>query len=85
MIRKYILKYFEKLLDITCIIAIVGVLIASFSAAMIPGWNGNSFSFTSFLITLLGGGCAIVISYGVLYLLFDIRDELKKANASKNI
>lgn len=86
MIRKYILKYFEKLLDLTCIVSIIGLLIASFSVAMIPvGWGSNSFSFGKFLTTFFSGSFAIIAVFGVLYLLFDIRDELKKSNSRTDI
>ncbi len=69
MIRAFMRSAFPKLLDILFVIGAAGVLLVAFSALAAAG-------FLSFLSTLIGGGISLILGFGVVYLLLDIRDGL---------
>lgn len=76
MIRNFMRVTFPKLLDILFVLSAVGVLIAAFSAGSIASQMYGSF-FISFISVLLPGLVGVVVGFGVLYVLLDIRDGLE--------
>lgn len=71
MIRNFILGSFPKILDVVFVISLLVVFMSAVGAAI-------RFGFISFLITLVAGSCALVLSFGVIYILLDIRDTLER-------
>ncbi|MCL1889790.1 MAG: hypothetical protein FWF99_04725, partial [Desulfovibrionaceae bacterium] len=63
---------FPKIIDIMFVASLVVVLIVAAGMAASP-FGGA----ISFLITLCAGVLGIIISFGVIYLLIDIRDLLQ--------
>ena len=76
MIKKLLLPIFEKLMDIIFILSVLGVLVYAVRMAM--AWN----SVFLFFIVLIGGLIFTILSFGVIYILLDIRSELKQQRSS---
>lgn len=75
MLKNLIVTSGELIINVLVILGLLGSLIAGFAAM--------SYSFMGGLITLIGGIVGVVIVAFVVYLLIDIRDNLKQLNNSK--
>lgn len=74
MVKKFLVPIFEKLLDVIFILSALGVLIYAISLAI--GFK----SVLLFFVTLIGGLIFLILSFGIIYILLDIRTEVKKFN-----
>lgn len=72
MIKKIVVQFGEIIINVLVALGLVASLIAGFGAM--------SYSFIGGLLTLIGGVCGVVIVAFVIYLLIDIRDNLKQLN-----
>ncbi len=72
MIKKFVVQFGEIIINI---LVVLGLL-----AAVIAGFGAMKWSFIGGLITLFGGVAAVVVLAFVIYLLIDIRDNLKNLN-----
>jgi len=72
MIRSFMRVTFPKLIDILFILSLIGNFLAAIMMASFLG----SFSFLTFIVSLLSGTLGIVLLFGGIYVLFDIRDTL---------
>lgn len=72
MIKKFVVQFGEIIINI---LVVLGLL-----AAVIAGFGTMKWSFIGGLITLFGGVAAVVVLAFVIYLLIDIRDNLKNLN-----
>lgn len=70
MIRKFLRKTFPLLLDV--LFALSGIFLVIFS--IITGFTAGFFAFIG---ALIGGGITLILSFGTIYLLLDIRDALE--------
>lgn len=68
MLRKTIVPVFEKLLDIIFVLAIIGAAISGASTGGIAGC----------IIGIIGSAIFMILTFGVIYILLDIRDNLRK-------
>lgn len=74
MIKKFLIPIFEKLLDIIFLLSALGVVVSAIMAAI------NYHSVLFFFTSLIGGLILLIISFGIIYILLDIRAEVKKSN-----
>lgn len=72
MLKNIIVKSGEIIINVLVILGLLGSLIAGFGAM--------SYSFIGGLMTLIGGVAGVIIVAFVIYLLIDIRDNLKQLN-----
>jgi uncharacterized membrane protein len=72
MLKNIIVKSGEIIINVLVVLGLLGSLIAGFTAM--------SYSFIGGLMTLIGGVAGVVIVAFVVYLLIDIRDNLKQLN-----
>lgn len=72
MIKKFVVQFGEIIINI---LVVLGLL-----AAVIAGFGAMKWYFIGGLITLVGGVAAVVVLAFVIYLLIDIRDNLKNLN-----
>lgn len=72
MIKKFVVQFGEIIINI---LVVLGLL-----AAIITGFGAMKWSFIGGLITLIGGVAGVVVLAFVIYLLIDIRDNLKNLN-----
>ena len=77
MIRNYMRTFFPKLVDILFVLTIIGVLIWAATMAKSVGTFNAVAGFGTFLVTAIGGIVGSTLSFGVIYLLLDIRDSLQ--------
>lgn len=76
MIRNFMRVTFPKVLDILFISSVVGVVIAAFLAGSISSQMYQGF-FIPFISLLFPGIVSVVVAFGVIYVLLDIRDALQ--------
>lgn len=72
MLKNIIVKSGEIIINVLVILGLLGSLIA--------GLTAMSYSFIGGLMTLIGGVSGVIIVAFVVYLLIDIRDNLKQLN-----
>lgn len=72
MIRSFMRFTFPKILDVLFILCAVVVVLYAVVIAITTG------SMLGFLLTLLVGAISIIMAFGTLYVLLDIRDALNK-------
>ena len=78
MIRDFMRVTFPEALDILFVFSIIGVVIAAFTAgSTMLQYSDGSFLFIPFLSVLLTGIIGVVVAFGVIYALLDIRDALQ--------
>lgn len=75
MLKNFIIQSGELIINA---LVIIGLLIA-----LIAGISAMQFSFMGGLMALLAGVAVVVLLAFVLYLLIDIRDNLKELNKNK--
>ncbi len=75
MLKNFIIQSGELIINA---LVIIGLLIA-----LIAGISAMQFSFMGGLMALLAGIAVVVLLAFVLYLLIDIRDNLKELNKNK--
>lgn len=75
MVRKLMRTFFPFLLDISFWVCAVGVFIFGINIMSTSSMYGQTM-FWSGLAVIVFGWCAIILSYGVIYILLDIRDTL---------
>jgi len=75
MIRKFMRATFPKIIDITFVLSFVALFIGAIAMANMMGMG---FSIVTFLLTFFIGGMGIVLTFGFIYILLDIRDSLQK-------
>jgi len=79
MIKNFMSTAFSKLLDIFVILCFIGVFIGAITYAIIIGNNvGMVAGIFTFLLTLCFGAVIVIVWFGIIYILLDIRDSLKK-------
>lgn len=74
MIRKFMRATFPKIIDIAFVLSFVALFIGAIAAANMS----YNFSIGTFLSILCVGGVGIVLTFGFIYILLDIRDSLQK-------
>lgn len=72
MIKNFIIQFGEIIINILVILGLI--------VAVIGGLGAMKFSFIGGLITLVGGVAGVVLFAFIVYLLIDIRDNLKNLN-----
>ncbi len=75
MLKNFIIQSGELIINA---LVVIGLLIA-----LIAGISAMQFSFMGGLMALLAGVAGVVLLAFVLYLLIDIRDNLKELNSNK--
>lgn len=75
MLKNFIIQSGELIINA---LVVIGLLIA-----LIAGISAMQFSFMGGLMALLAGVAGVVLLAFVLYLLIDIRDNLKELNKNK--
>ncbi len=70
MIKNFIVSMFSKILDVVFILFAILILLSAIGMSYAVGILG-------FLGTLIGGAAMLVLSFGFIYILLDIRDLLK--------
>lgn len=75
MLKNFIIQSGELIINA---LVVMGLLIA-----LIAGISAMQFSFMGGLMALLAGIAVVVLLAFVLYLLIDIRDNLKQLNSNK--
>lgn len=75
MLKNFIIQSGELIINA---LVVMGLLIA-----LIAGISAMQFSFMGGLMALLAGIAVVVLLAFVLYLLIDIRDNLKELNSNK--
>lgn len=76
MIRAFMRQWFPRVLDITFVISVIGVFLPGFFIMSQPISGG----FLLGLACIVGGLITVIMLYGALYVLLDIRDALVKRN-----
>lgn len=76
MLKNFVVQFGEMIINI---LVVVGLLIA-----LIAGVTAMKYSFIGGLISLVGGVAGVIVFAFVIYLLIDIRDNLKQLNADKH-
>lgn len=84
MIRRWLMRIFPRLLDVGFVLGLIGAAgVATFAGLVNP--KGDRFAFIPFFITLFFGLSGMVVSFGSLYLMLDIRDAVREqAQRSRN-
>jgi len=79
MIKNFMRVTFPKLLDIFVIVSFIGCVLLSILYAGIITSSGAGVvaGFFVFLLSLCLGTVGIIVSFGVIYVLLDIRDSLQ--------
>lgn len=73
MIRSFITRYFETVLNVIVVLSAVGVVIGSLSTAI----NAGGFvGIVAFFACLIMGSCSLILVFGVVYTLLDINHKL---------
>ncbi len=72
MLKNFVVQFGEMIINI---LVVVGLLIA-----LIAGVTAMKYSFIGGLISLVGGVAGVIVFAFVIYLLIDIRDNLKQLN-----
>jgi len=86
MIRELMRLTFPKIMDALFVLALVGVLVMAIMYAQAASFMGMGQGFTTFIVTLCLGILAVIVSFGVIYVLLDIRDSLHRiGNETKNM
>ena len=80
MVKNFVIKAFSVLLDIGFVIGLVGVVIAGL-VTMAAGHGAQAF--LSGLLFIVFGCLAMVLYFGLIYLLVDIRDILKSQSETR--
>ena len=75
MLKNFIIQSGELIINA---LVVIGLLIA-----LIAGISAMQFSFMGGLMALLAGVAGVLLLAFVLYLLIDIRDNLKELNSNK--
>ena len=76
MIKNFMRTAFSKLLDIFVILCFVGVFIGAMTYAIIMGGHvGVVAGIFTFLLTLCFGAVSVIVWFGIIYILLDIRDS----------
>lgn len=75
MIRAFMRQWFPRVLNIMFVLSVIGVFFPGFFI-MSQGYGG----FLLGLCCILGGLITVIMLYGALYVLLDIRDALVKRN-----
>jgi len=80
IIRKFMRTTFPPIIDISFILSFVSLLFVSISTNYRAGsaYYSTSFNIENFLLYLGGGSIAIILLFGFIYILLDIRDSLQK-------
>lgn len=76
MLKNFIIQSGELIINV---LVVIGLLIA-----LVSGIGAMQFSFMMGLVTLLAGVAGVILLAFVLYLLIDMRDNLKQLNADKH-
>ena len=74
MIRAFMRVTFSKWIDILFVLSFIGTFLTAWTMARAMG----GFSFLTFIATLLSGIAGIVLLFGGIYLLLDIRDGFRE-------
>ena len=79
MIKNFMRVTFPKLLDLFVILSFIGCFLMSIVSAVITASSGAGVvaGFFAFLLSLCLGAIGIVVWFGVIYVLLDIRDSLQ--------
>jgi hypothetical protein len=72
MLKNFIITSGELIINV---LVVIGLIIA-----VIGGFTAMQFSFFGGLLTLLSGAAGVVLLAFILYILIDIRDNLKQLN-----
>lgn len=72
MLKNLVIQSGEIIINVMVVLGLFGSLIAGFGAM--------SYSFIGGLMTLIGGVSGVIVIAFVVYLLIDIRDNLKQLN-----
>lgn len=78
MIRAFMRQWFPRVLNIMFVISVIGVCLPGFFIMSQP-----SYMYGGFLVGLcciVGGLITVIMLYGALYVLLDIRDALVQRN-----
>lgn len=72
MIRTFMRATFPMLINVLFVLSLLGAIIGAWALA--SGWGG--FSFVRFLMSLVLGISGVILLFGSIYVLLDIRDTL---------
>ena len=79
MIKNFMCSTFPKIIDILVILSFIGVFIGAIAYAIIAGqFGGVASGILTFMLSLVLGAVGVIIFFGAIYTLLDIRDSLKK-------
>lgn len=78
MIRAFMRQWFPRVLNIMFVLSVIGVLIPGFFIMSQPAYRYGGFLVG--LGCIVGGLITVIMLYGALYVLLDIRDALVKRN-----
>ena len=76
MIRTFMRVTFPRLIDILFVLSLIGTVIAAFAFAGIASNFSFSYAFLMFITTIISGFVSVLLIFGGIYVLFDIRDTL---------
>ncbi|BFR47506.1 hypothetical protein RVX_R30780 [Nitratidesulfovibrio sp. HK-II] len=86
MIRRWLMKIFPKLLDVGFVLGLIGAVAFAVGAGILDK-KGEGFAYLPFFSLLFVGLSGVVISFGPLYLLLEVRDlvrEFVRQESSRN-
>lgn len=81
MIKSFVLKCFAIILNVGFVVAAVGIVIVGLISMTAAGPQGILLG----LVTIVAGLVSLVIYFGIIYLLIDIRDSLNEIKDQKNL
>ena len=76
MEKKFVRDTFPKLIDFLFLLSIAAVAVAAALSALGASYGGLFSAVIAFLITFCIGIVGVIVSFGVVYTLLDIRDTL---------
>ncbi|MBZ2172054.1 hypothetical protein [Nitratidesulfovibrio sp. SRB-5] len=77
MIRRWLMRIFPKLLDVGFVVGLIGAVGFAVGAGMLDK-KGGGFAFLPFFSLLFIGLSGVVVSFGPLYLLLEVRDLVRE-------
>lgn len=76
MIKKFMMHTFPEIIDILFIIVVVLIVIAALSTAASSA--SAIIGILLFFGIILVGGCIAIVTFGYIYIMLDIRDNINK-------
>lgn len=76
MIKRWVMKVFPAILDVSLVLGLLGTVGGAVFTGM-HGPKGGGFAFVPFGMTLFLGLAWVLTLFGSLYLMLDVRDTLR--------